>query len=298
MIVVTGAAGQTGQAVLRQLRSRGVAARALVSREASAARVRAAGASRVVVGDLRSAAHVRRALEGASAVYHVCPVMSDDEIGIGNNVIAAAQANRVDRFVFHSLVHVQCDALLHHRDKRYVEEALIESGLDYTFLKPTMYMQNMLQSWDQIVGEGVYRLPYSEHARMGLVDLEDVAEAAAIVLSQEGWNGGEFELCSGDTLTRVQMAAVLSRELGRPVRAEAYPIEEWKPIGARTRTPFQVERVARMFEHYDRHGLSGGNPRVLQMILGRRPTGYADFVRRVAAGHGVRVDALPSVINS
>jgi uncharacterized protein YbjT (DUF2867 family) len=291
VIVVTGAAGQTGQAVLRQLRARGIAARAMVSRESSAAKVREAGAGEVVVGNLRSAADARRALEGASVVYHICPVMSDDELGIGRNLIAAALGNKVARFVFHSLVHAQCDALLHHRDKRYVEEALIESGLDYTFLKPTMYMQNMLQVWDQIVADGVYRLPYSAQSRMSLVDLEDVAEAAAVVLSQDGWGGGEFELCSGDNLTRVQIADVLSQVLGRPVRAEAYPIEEWKPIGARTRTPFQVERVARMFEHYDRHGLAGGNARVLQMILGRRPTGFRDFVRRVAAERGMQVAA-------
>lgn len=282
MITITGAAGNTGQALLRALRARGAAVRAMVSREASVAKVREAGASEVVIGNLRDEADVRRALEGATRVYHICPVMSDDELGIGRNVIAAAAANGVRHFVFHSLVHSQCDTLLHHRDKRYVEEALIESGLSYTFLKPTMYMQNMLLEWDAITQRGVYRLPYSENARMSLVDLDDVAQAAAVVLMQDGWSGGEFELCSGDNLTRVEMCKVLSGALGRPVHAQTMTIEEWKPIGARTRTPFQVELVARMFAHYDRYGLSGGNARVLQMMLGRAPTSYAAFVRKAA----------------
>ena len=65
-------------------------------------------------------------------------------------------------------------------------------------------------------------------------------------------------------------------------------IEEWKPIGAKTRTPFQVERVATMFGHYDKFGLSGGNGRVLAMILGRKPTSYRDFAARVARERGFR----------
>jgi NAD(P)H dehydrogenase (quinone) len=290
VIAITGAAGQTGVALLRRLQLGAVHVRAMVSREASVERVRSAGATEVSIGDLRSQTDVRRALQGARVVYHICPVMSDDELGVGRNVIAAACAEGADRIVFHSLVHAQSDALLHHRDKRHVEQELIESGLAYTLLKPTMYMQNMLWEWEAISQRGVYRLPYSEHARMSLVDVEDVAEAAAVVLTGDGWAGGEFELCSGDNLTRVQMAAVLSEVLGRPVRAESYPIDEWRPIGARTRTPFQVDRVGAMFGHYDRHGLAGGNPRVLQMILGRRPTSYLEFVRRAAGqrqGQGI-----------
>ena len=287
MIVILGAAGQTGTAALRRLAAMGVPARAMVSRSESADKVRAAGATEVVIGNLKSGEDVRRALAGASRVYHICPVMSDAEIPIGQNVIAAARAEKVDQLVFHSLIHAQVDALLHHRDKRVVEGLIIESLIPYTFLQPTMYMQNMLWEWDNMVRHGVYRLPYSADARMSLVDLEDIAGAAATVLTDRDWEGGSFELCSGDNLTRHEMAVVIADVIARPVRAEEYPIEEWRPIGAATRTPFQVERVATMFEHYDRHGLSGGNGRVLKMMLGRKPTSYREFVTRVARERGV-----------
>ncbi len=286
MIVILGAAGQTGTAALRRLAAMGVPARAMVSRADSADKVRAAGASEVVIGNLKSAEDVRRALAGASRVYHICPVMSDAEIPIGQNVIAAARAEKVDQLVFHSLIHAQVDALLHHRDKRVVEGLIIDSLVPYTFLQPTMYMQNMLWEWDNITERGVYRAPYSTRARMSLIDLEDIALVAAKVLTEPGWNGGGFELCSGDNLTREEMAATIGHVLGKPVRAEAYSIDEWRPIGAKTRTPFQVERVATMYAHYDKHGLSGGNSRVLAMILGRAPATYRDFVARVARERG------------
>jgi uncharacterized protein YbjT (DUF2867 family) len=287
VIVVTGASGITGLAVLHALARRGTppaALRAVVGRESSAAPARAAGAGEVVAGDLEQPATALRALQGAKKLYHICPRMSPSELQIGRHLIAAGIAAGLEHFVFHSLVHAQCDAMGHHRDKRLVEEALLESPLPYTFMQPTMYMQNLLQNWDEVREKGVWRLPYSVHARMSLVDLDDVAEAAARVLAEPGWDGGAFELCCGERLTRVQMCEAISVVLGREVRAESYPIEEWKPLGARTRTPRQVERVAAMFAHYDRFGLHGGNGRVLGMLLGRDPTRYAAFVQRLVHG--------------
>ncbi|MEI8268112.1 MAG: NmrA family NAD(P)-binding protein [Betaproteobacteria bacterium] len=287
MIVVTGASGITGLAVLRALGRCGTSSaglRAVVGRQGSAVAVRAAGAGEVVVGDLESPATARHALQGAKKLYHICPRMSPSELQIGRHLIAAGIAAGLEHFVFHSLVHAQCDAMGHHRDKRLVEEALLESPLPYTFMQPTMYMQNLLQDWGEVREKGVWRLPYSMHARMSLVDLEDVAEAAARVLTEPGWDGGAFELCSGERLTRVQMCEAIAAALGRDVRAQSYPVEEWKPLGARSRTPWQVERVAAMFGHYDRFGLHGGNGRVLGLLLGREPTRYAAFVQRLVHG--------------
>ena len=283
MILVTGAAGITGLAVLRALARRGASARAFVHRESARPAVRAAGASEVVVGDLMEPSDRRRALQGVERLYHIAPRMSEAEIPLGLGLIEAGREAGLGHFVFHSLVHAQCDAMGHHRDKRIVERELIESGLRYTLMQPTMYMQNLLQAWDEVRGQGVYRLPYSEYARMSLVDLEDVAEAAATVLTTPGWDGGAFELCSGDRLTRVEMTAAIARVLGCAVRAESFSIEDWKPVALRTRTPFQVERVAAMYGHYHRHGLPGGNARVLRMMLGREPARFEAYVRRLAA---------------
>ena len=288
LIVVTGAAGQTGQSVLRHLTSRGARTRALVSRESSVAAVRAAGAVEVTQGRLERAEDMRAALRGSTRVYHICPAMSDAEIPIGGNLISAALAEGVRHLVFHSVVHAQADALPHHRDKRVVEGMFIESPLPYTILQPAMYMQNTRWEWRNIVERGVYALPYSEHARMSLVDLEDVSEAAAIVLTGDTFVGGCFELCSGDNLTRVQMAEVLAQALGREVHAETGLVEDWKraACASGTRRDFQIDRVAVMFEHYHRHGLSGGNRKILEMMLGRAPNDYAAFVRRFAVEQG------------
>ncbi len=281
MIAITGAAGTTGLAVIQALRERGAKqVRALVSRPASEDKVRRAGATEVVVADFRRRDSMHRALEGASRVYHICPALLSDELQIGLDAMAAAKANGVRHFVFHSVVHSQSDTLVHHRDKRLVEDALMQSGLPYTILKPTMYMQNALREWNAIVQEGAYRQPYSVDSRMSIVDIQDIGQAAAAVLTEDGWERGEFELANGEILTRVQMAQILGEELGRPVRAEENSIDDWKQAVAGIRTPAQMERAITMYRDYDRHGIAGGNARVLAMMLGRPPTTYRQFVQR------------------
>jgi uncharacterized protein YbjT (DUF2867 family) len=282
MILVTGASGQTGSRVLRVLVARGVRVRGMVGREASRAGVLAAGATQAVAARFDDPAALDGAVAGATALYHVCPPMSDREVETGAALIEAATRHGVRKFVFHSLVHSQVDALAHHRDKRVVEGMLRESSLDYTILQPAMYMQNLAMEWERVRAEGVFAQPYSPDVRMSLVDLDDVAEAAAVVLTQPGWGGGCFELCGPDSLTRREMAQCLSEVLGHPVRAERGDRQAWieraRKLG--TRSEFQIQRVLAMFDHYDRCGLSGGNPRVLELILGRRPRGYREFAER------------------
>src|SRR3990170_771903 len=134
----------------------------------------------------------------------------------------------------------------HHWSKLRVEEMLFESGLSFTVLQPAAYMQNLLAGWKLIAEEGVLRNPYPVQTRLSLVDLEDVAQAAALVLPQ------------------TEVAAILSEALGRPVRAEAEPIEAWEPRArAAGLSDHQRATLIKMFHYYERHGLMG-NPNTLR----------------------------------
>jgi uncharacterized protein YbjT (DUF2867 family) len=141
-------------------------------------------------------------------------------------------------------------------------------------------MQNLLAGWKRITQEGVLRNPYPVETRMSLVDLEDVAEAAAIVLTQPGHVGATYELVGTEPMTQVEVAAVLGEALGRPVRAEAEPVEAWE-ARAGALGDYQRSTLARMFRYYARHGLVG-NASVLRWLLGRESTGVGEFARRAA----------------
>jgi uncharacterized protein YbjT (DUF2867 family) len=280
MILVTGAAGKTGRAVIRALTAKGEAVRALVHCPEQIQTVEVLGAQQVVVGDMRLQATMDQAAQSIRAVYHICPNVSPDEVAIGRVAIAAARSVGIEHFVYHSVLHPQVEAMPHHWQKLRVEEQLFESGLSYTILQPAAYMQNVLAHWDQIMGQGVYPVPYAVETRLGMVDLEDVAEAAAVVLIEPGHTGAVYELVGAEMLSQTEVATILSQQLGRPVRAEAVPLETWERQARESGLgDYQVETLVKMFRYYERYGF-WGNPRVLGWLLGRPPTTFVAFVER------------------
>ncbi len=281
MILVTGAGGKTGRAVVRALAEREARVRALVHRPEHGPQLRGLGASEVVAGDMLDRDAMARAMEDVRAVYHIAPNMCPDEVHMGEIALWAARRAGATHFVYHSVLHPQTEKMPHHWLKLQVEERILESGLDFTILQPAAYMQNLRGYWRAIVEEGVYRVPYAASTRLGMVDLNDVAEAAATVLTETGHEGAIYELCGPDILTQEQVAVILTRVLKRPVRVVPLSPAEWE-TGARRvgLSAYAIDTLKRMFRYYEEYGL-WGNPNVLRWLLGHPPTRFEVFVARM-----------------
>ena len=268
---------------MKALVARGAAVRALVRSTRHHAALEAIGVSDVVVGNMDDPHALSLAARGVNAVYHICPNVSPHELPFAKAVVAAADACGTKRFVYHSVLHPQIEAMPHHWSKLRVEEMLFSSALDITILQPTAYMQNSLAEWDRMVGDGIYRVPYPIETRLSLVDLDDVAEAAALVLTKDGHSGATYELVGTPPLSQIEIAETFGHALDKTVRAEAESIENW---AQRARSAgmdeHQLETLTRMFQAYARDGLKG-NPNVLGWLLGRPPTSLAAFAARMAA---------------
>jgi NAD(P)H dehydrogenase (quinone) len=276
MILVTGAAGKTGMAVIKALAARGAAVRALVHHAGRSDAVTMQGADEIAVGAFEDAAALAAAARGASAVYHICPNVSPHEVSYAGAAIAAAKAAGVPRVVYHSVLHPQIEAMPHHWAKLRVEEMLLASGLAVTILQPTAYMQNLLVGWRSIVEDGLYRVPYPVATRISLVDLYDVAEAAARVLTEDGHVGATYALVGTPALTQTEVAETLSLAVGRPVRAVAETVETWEARVSAGMGDYQRQTLAAMFRSYAAHGLVG-NANVLSWLLGVSPITLAEF---------------------
>ncbi|HEY1746281.1 MAG TPA: NmrA family NAD(P)-binding protein [Xanthobacteraceae bacterium] len=283
MILVTGAAGKTGKAVVEAVAKKGVKVRAMVRRTENCAVLKALGASECVIASFEDQAALRRAADGVRAVYHICPNVSSEEVAFARGVAAAAEAKGVKRFVYHSVLHPQIEAMPHHWQKMRTEEMLFGLGLDLTILQPTAYMQNILGALAGVLAEGVFRVPYPVTARLSLVDLADVAEAAALVLTGDNHIGATYELAGTEPMSQTEVAAAVGAALERPVRAEAETVESWQ---ARARAggmgEYECATLSAMFRYYAAHGLIG-NPRVLSSLLGRKSNDLGRFLRRSAA---------------
>lgn len=280
MILITGAAGKTGQAVIKTLAMRGAAVRAFVYHADQIERVKSLGAAEVIVGSMLHQTTFKQAMLNVRAVYHICSNMNPDELTIGQQAIAAAQWAGVERFVYHSVLHPQTEGMGHHWLKLRVEEKLLKSGLNVTLMQPTAYMQNLLAYWPTLVETGRLRVPYPVETRLSLVDLDDVAEAVATVLTEPNHGGATYELVGTAGLSQIEVAAILGRMLGRPVQAEALSLASWETEAqANGFNDYQRQTLLSMFRYYADHHFVG-NANVLRWLLGREPTTFEAFVAR------------------
>lgn len=284
MILVTGAAGKTGNAVIRALASRGASVRGMVHRPAQAAAVKALGAAEVVVGSFEDAQALNEAAAGADAIYHICPNFSLGEIDFAVAAVAAAEANRIERFVYHSVLHPQIEAMPHHWRKMRVESILFTSSLEFTVLQPTAYMQNIAGAWRDIVEAGVFRIPYPAETRLSLVDLDDVAEVAALVLTSAGHGGATYQLVGTAPLSQGDVAATIGSILGRDIQIEAETPEAWERTARAAALGEQARaELKAMFRYYADHGLIG-NSNTLRWLLSRAPADLGAFIGRMQRG--------------
>jgi uncharacterized protein YbjT (DUF2867 family) len=273
MILVTGAAGKTGQAVLSALASKGAQTRALIRRAASKQ-------SDAIVGDMADPLTIAKALQGADAVYLIVPNLHPQEFEIGRAWITAARSAGIKRFVYHSVLFPQIEAMPHHWQKLQVEEALIQSGLDFTILQPASYMQNIRPYWQEIVSKGLYRMPYSVQSRFSPVDLKDVAEVSTIVLQENGHSGGIYQLAGPEVLNSAEMAVRMGKELGHAVQAASQPLLEWM-ISAKNLSQYARDSLGQMFAYYDQHGFWSSN-QTLENLMGRPQTSFATFLQELS----------------
>jgi uncharacterized protein YbjT (DUF2867 family) len=136
-----------------------------------------------------------------------------------------------------------------------------------------------------MVGDGIYRVPYPIETKLSLVDLNDVAEAAALVLTEAGHSGATYELVGTPPMSVIEIAETFGRALQKDIRAEAEPIEAWNDRGRNAAMEtYQRETLTKMFQAYARDGLCG-NPNVLGWLLKRPPTSLVSFASRMASAY-------------
>lgn len=277
MILITGAAGKTGLALLRSLQDQGIQTRAFVRNKKQAKQVEEAGASEFVLGNLEIESDLLRAMRGVEALYFIPPNIHPQEDEIGKSAIVAALKMGLSRFVYHSVLFPQIEAMPHHWRKLRVEEALIQSSLNFTILQPANYMQNILAYKNQIISEGVWTLPYAPEARTTPVDLQDVTQAASKVLLNSGHHEAIYPLAGPKLLSSIDMLEQLRQVKGVQSIVQRGETGAWDVNSGLDKD--RAETLKHMFAYYDNNDFVG-NSKVLEMLLGRPPTLFEDFLLR------------------
>ena len=280
MILVTSASGHVGTAIVRALTRAGLPVRAFVHSEEGKGQLSQLGVNDVVVGDLLDPTQLGAAFEGVTQVFHIGPPENPGEFAIGQAMIDLAKTHGVRQFVYFSVLQPFLSSLRHHWNKLLTQEYLVDSGVPYTVLNPTMFMQDPVRA----VQSGVMAAPYSPDQPMSVVDLADVAEVAVKVLCEQSHLRAAYDLVGDQPLSLRQMAETVGKVAGRTIEVQQAALEDVTVRLPRS-TPIEAygsDSLERMFLYYSRHGLTG-SPNVLGWVLGRLPTSYEAFVRKSLA---------------
>ena len=275
MILVTGAGGQVGSAVLAELRAGGQPVRAVHRSPAKTNQARAAG-HEAVTADLSEPATLPTAFDGGRALF-LLGAMSELQAEQELNAVQAAQAAGITRVVKLSVWRAAEELTPIARLHRPAERALEASGLDWTFLRPNFYMQNFLRQAGQIAS-GSFAQPASD-APVSFVDVRDVARVAAHVLTSAGHGGTSYDITGPEALSYDQAAAVLGRVLGRPVQFAGLTDEQARAGMLRGGLPeFYADALVEVGRAY-RNGGAGTVTSTVRDLTGQAPVSFEQFVR-------------------
>jgi uncharacterized protein YbjT (DUF2867 family) len=282
MILVTGATGLNGKALIRRLSAKGVPLRALVRNVAKAAELAALPNVEIVVADMakpETLAPALRGVERAMLNSSADPAM----VEVQSNVIAAAAKAGVKHVVKLSGIMPELDSPFRFaRMHGEIEKRLEASGMAFTHLRAGEFMPSYFRQVPSIVAKGALFLPM-ENQRIASIDVGDLAEIAALVLTSSGHEGKIYPLTGPEALTMAEVAEKLSAATGKTIKYINVPPEDAKKAQlAAGAPPYIADALAELFAER-RKGKESQVWPVAQTLLGRRPTSFAEFATRNAA---------------
>jgi uncharacterized protein YbjT (DUF2867 family) len=225
-VLVTGATGRVGRAVVDQLIDAGVPVRALTRRSEAAAALPAN--VEVVTGDLTVPESIDAGLRGAGAVFLVWTAPPATAAAVIGRL--ATHARRV---VFLSSPHQTPHPFFQQPNPMAVlhadiERLIVAAGLESTIIRPGMFASNALFWWAPAIrAAGAVRWPYGA-AETAPVDDRDVAAVAARTLYQDGHAGGDYVLTGPDSLSQAEQVRIIGDIVGRPISFEELSPEEFR----------------------------------------------------------------------
>ena len=277
MILVT-TAGKVGSETVRLLRQKELPVRVLV-RDPEKVKSLAEIGAEIVVGDLDSLPSIDKAMKGIKTVVLVSPAVPAQEL----NVVQSAKSAGVEH-VIKATSNASADSpIARRRWQTEIEAGLLASGLDYTLLRSNAYMQNVLALAPAIKKTGGFGSS-AGLGRVGMIDARDVAAVAAEITASFAPHVGKTYKLTGPTLiTYSDVAAILSKVLGRPVTYRELSFEEDKDAMIHAGLPKQVAEMNAQAFSMIADGDAGWFSEDVPSLLGRPARSFEEFATDYAA---------------
>jgi uncharacterized protein YbjT (DUF2867 family) len=269
VILVSGATGNAGGAVVRALVRAGEEVRALVR---DAGHRPLPDGVEPVVGDLNAPETLERHLRGVTAAFLLSGYEGIDE------TLANMRRAGVERTVLLSSSAAPSGDLTNAVARYHIlsERAVKESGLAWTFLQPNTFMTNTFQWLPQLRSGDVIRAPFAD-APVATIDPDDIGAVAAAALTSDAHESQAYRLSGPDSLLPADRVAILARVLGRALRFEAQPDEEARVEMSETMPPEYVDAFFRFFA--DGEVDESEVLPTVEQVTGRPPRSFEQWAR-------------------
>lgn len=277
--LITGATGNIGSLVVQRLLERGDRPRILV-RDAEKARSRYGDRVDVFVGDFADATAMTAALTGVDAFLLVSSV---DDLAAGDAVAAqAAKAVKVKHLVKISSIAVPQKNIGTGVMHAAGEAAVLASGVPFTFIRPSGFMENCLWWASSIKSEGIVRSSAGD-GRSPVIHSDDIAAVAEKALTERAYIGDVLPVTGPELLSYPEMVAKIGARIGKPLRFETLTDEEERrQLLARNRPKPMVEVLISVFRAM-REGRLAKDTDTVERILGRKPLSFDQWLEQHAA---------------
>ena len=269
MILITGASGTVGKAVLREVAKTGAAHRAMYRSKDEAAK--APAGIQTVIADFSDKPSLASALHGVESVYLVCSPIPQ-LVELESNVIDASQAAAVRRIVLNSALGAADFPKSFPSWHRKVEAKLKGTEIAHVILRPNSFMQNIVTYYAPTIRtQGAFYGSYGDNVRISYIDVRDLAAVAAKALTSSALDGKTLELNGPEALTCEQVAQKITERTGVVARYVDIPLEAQRKAMLDQKMPdWQVTALIDL-QHYYINGHGGATDRTVADVLGRPP---------------------------
>jgi uncharacterized protein YbjT (DUF2867 family) len=282
LILVTGAAGKTGAAVVEQMRERGFPVRALVRRrDDRSARLEALGAE-VIEGDLHDLGSMRKAMDGVKRIYFVYPPQAELLLEASAILAVTAHDAGVEAVVNMSQISAREGSHSPLSRQHWLSEQILDrADVGAVHVRPTFFAENLIMfGAATIASHGKLYLPYGaeRHAPVSAADIARVV--AGILESPTAHVGRRYVVTGPRNLSLTEMADVLTRELGKSVEYVDLPVEAWGEVlaGVDDMTDSLVTHLKAVAVDHQ-NGIFRAETDVVERIGGRPPQTLGAFIR-------------------
>jgi uncharacterized protein YbjT (DUF2867 family) len=280
-VLVTGATGTVGSALVPLLTARGVAVSAL-TRDPSRAQSILGDNVAIQRGDFADPASLRAAAEAVDAVFLACSNVPD-QVAYECAMIDEAARAGVRQIVKLSARGVGADAPVGYwRWHHQIERHLVASKVPAVMLRPSFLMTNFLAAADQVRNAGMLFAPVGT-ASISMIHPADVAEIAAIALTTQGHQGQSYVLTGPEAISYAEVASHVSAATGQSVGYADIPSEAaHQALVQAGLPPFAAEQFVAVFAAL-RDGAQATTTDTVHTLTGRAARPFADFAREYAS---------------